>query len=136
MFKITSIVASVHHTGFGGLPYKVTAIVQMPIAEFNKLCPVIGKPTRTYFGLSKTKRNLGNLVLAVNNAVYKAHSAIPAYNPSIDSQGARRAKNGVKTLEFVYFFDSRPRAIDLGFQHHGNGAVKYGQHINLGSESL
>jgi len=81
---IKSITGLVHDTGYGGYPYKVVVMVQVDAKEVAKL-----------------KGDLGSLVVSVNNAVYALNKNIPAHNPSIDSQGSRRAKNGVKTMEFV-----------------------------------
>lgn len=34
---INSIIASIHDTGYGGYPYKVTCTVSLPVKLFNKL---------------------------------------------------------------------------------------------------
>lgn len=131
--QITSLVASVHDTSFGGYPYKVTAIIEIPIKEFNKKCPITGLSRTGLTGRTPAKRDLGHLVLEVNNTLYKLNSAIPAYNPSIDSNGSKRASKGVKTLRFEYFFKDLDKAVSLGFEHYNNSehAVKYGQYIDL-----
>jgi hypothetical protein len=116
--KIKSITATIHDTGYGGYPYKIIVLVEVPVTEFNKRCPVTVKAERTPYGNRPAKRDLGNLVLEVNNAVYALNRAIPAYNPSIDSRGSSRARNGLKTLEFVYFMNDHERAKLLGFQFH------------------
>ena len=114
--KIKSITGSIHDTGFGGYPYKVTVMVELPMTDFKKLCP---------------KNDLGHLVLDVNNTVYAINNNIPAYNPSIDSQGSRRAKNGVKTLEFVYFLKDHQKAIKLGFK---TKLLKNGEYLSAFSD--
>jgi hypothetical protein len=105
MNLIKSIIGRMHDTGAapGCLPYKIVVMVELPMTEFKKLCP---------------KDDLSNLVYRVNSEVYEFNNAIPAYHPSIDSQGSRRAKNGIKTLEFVYFMDKsmHERAQSLGFK--------------------
>lgn len=138
MIKIKSLIASVHDTSYGGYPYKVIAIIELPVKDFNKLCPKIGPSRQTLLGRRPALRDLGNLVTLVNNAVYIWNKDIPAYNPSIDSNGDKRTKEGIKTLEFVYFFNDVNKAKALGFEHHRDGTtVKYGQHsINLLKESI
>lgn len=137
MFKIKSIAVMNHDSSFGGYPAKVKVSVQIETKAFNKLCPIINR-TKSYFGTSKSVRDLGNLVVDVNNAVYKFNANIPAHSPSIDSQGSKRAVNGVKTLEFVYFVKTAEQAERLGFEVHNfkdGKSVKYGQYINLLKES-
>ncbi len=136
--KIKSVVASIHDTGFGGIPFKVTVMVDISVAEFNKACPVVGKSRSTICGRTPARRDLGSLVLSVNNAVYAFNPDIPAHNPSIDSRGSSRAKNGIKTMEFVYFFSDVETATNLGFEFHSgvNSMVpKYGQYIKLQSDA-
>jgi hypothetical protein len=117
--KIISVIASIHDTGFGGYPFKVTVTIELPVLEFNKLCPVTGKSRQTMFGQRKpASRDLGNLVLDVNNAVYAFNPDIPAYSPSIDSKGSKKSLNGIKTMEFVYFFKDTAKARNLGFEFH------------------
>lgn len=121
MFKIKSIVGSIHDSGAapGCLPYKITVMVEIDVKEFNKLCPKVGKSENTMFGRRPARRNLGNLVLDVNNTVYRFNNNILAHYPSIDSNGDKRAKNGVKTLEFCYFMGKQDwqRAEALGFEY-------------------
>lgn len=127
-FTIKSIRASVHDSGSapGCLPYKITAVIEIPVKEFNKLCP-----------LRDGSRYLGHLAVQVNNAVYDFNSNIPASRPSIDPQGHRRAKNGIKTMEFNYFGSRADyeRMKALGFEHYEfknqEPMVKYGQFIDL-----
>jgi hypothetical protein len=132
--RIKSITGSIHDTSFGGYPYKITVMVEIPVKDFNKICPIVRRD-RSYFGSSKSVRDLGNLVLDVNNAVYRLNSEIPSYNPSIDSNGSRRAFKGLKTLEFVYFFKDHSRAEKLGFEVFRNKIddawPKYGQYIKI-----
>lgn len=135
MFKITSITGKIHDTSFGGYPYKIIVTVEIPVSEFNKLCPVIGKKSGGYLKREKSVRDLGNLVLDVNNAVYRVNTHIPAHNPSIDSQGSKRASKGIKTLEFVYFLNDHDVAEKLGFNlfrlKTGEIVPKYSQYVNL-----
>lgn len=115
MFTIKSITGLIHDTGYGGYPYKVVVMIDIPVKEFNKLCPIANR-TRDYFGKSTARRDLGQLVINVNNTVYDLNQDIPAHNPSIDSQGHSRAKNGIKTMEFVYFLRDHTQAEKLGFE--------------------
>lgn len=135
-FKIVSLIASVHDTSYGGYPYKVTAIIEIPIETFNEMCPKTGPSHTTLFGRRPAQRDLGALCLDVSNAIYVINKNIWASNPSIDATGGSRAKNGVKTLRFEYFSQNTDRAKGLGFQHHKDGTtVKYGQpSINLLAE--
>lgn len=119
MFTIKSIFARVHDTGFGGYPYKVIVTVDVDAKTFAKL-PVIRKAQQTICGRKDAVRDLGSLVLGVNNAVYKLNPNIPSHNPSIDSSGGSRARNGIKTMEFVYFFRDHSRARALGFEFFGD----------------
>lgn len=124
--KIKDMYATIHDTSYGGYPYKVIVMVELPVEEFNKLCPKIGKARPNPYGKSSgAPRDLGGLIIDVNNAVYALNSDIPAHNPSIDSKGSTRAKNGIKTLEFVYFFSDHNKAERLGFEvfRHKNGEV-------------
>lgn len=117
---ISGLSASIHDTSFGGYPFKVTATIQVDSKQYNKL-----------------KGDLGSLVLTVNNVLYSLNSNIPAYNPSIDSEGSKRASKGIKTLEFVYFFKDTIKAKNLGFEFHSginSDYPKYGQYINLASK--
>lgn len=120
---IKSIIVQDHDSSYGGYPAKVVVKVQLPVKEFNKLCP------KRVFGYS---RDLGNLVLNVNNAVYAINKNIPAYYPSIDSNGSKRAVKGIKTFEFVYFVKSANQAELLGLDcfkfANGTISVKYGQY--------
>lgn len=101
MFKIKGGAVSVHDTSYGGYPYKATVYILITDAVAFK----------------KLKGNLGNLVVDVNNEVYRrSGNLVPAYNPSIDSQGSKRFKNGVKTMEFVYFFKDHSLAETLGIE--------------------
>lgn len=118
MFSIRSITATIHDTGFGGYPFKVIVMVDIPTKDFNKLCSVVSKRPATIFRSSRAVRDLGNLVMEVNSVVYKMNSNISAYNPSIDSEGSKKAKNGIKTLEFVYFSKNLDSAEKLGFEFH------------------
>lgn len=115
---LKSIVATMHDTGSapGCLPYKIIVIVQLPITAFNKLCPVSG---RSQPRKSRKTRDLGNLVLTVNNMLYAFNKYIPAYNPLIDSDGHTKAKSGIKTLKFEYFMGKQDwqRAEALGYEH-------------------
>ncbi len=93
---IKSVYVKGHDSSYGGYKVKYLATIQIDAAEFKKL-----------------KGDLGNLVLRVNNELYKTYK-VPAYNPSIDSTGAKRAKNGVKTLVFEYFSNDMELAEHLG----------------------
>jgi hypothetical protein len=122
MFMIKSISAQIHDTGYGGYPFKIVVQVAVDAKSYAKL-PRHG-----------SKRDLGPLVLSVNNALYAFNSNIPAHNPSIDSEGGTRARKGIKTMEFVYFFKDVGAAKALGYELHKgvNSMVpKYGQYINL-----
>lgn len=135
-FTIKSITGQIHDQGFGGYPYKIVVRVEIPVAEFNKLCPVMGKARTSMYGPRQAApRDLGNLVLDVNNAVYKLNKNIPAYNPSIDSNGSSRAKNGVKTMEFVYFFSNHDQAEKLGYEftvkNEKMTLAKYSQYVQI-----
>lgn len=114
--KIKSIETKVHDTSFGGYPYKTVVIVEIETKEFNKKCPITSPARSTICGRQPARRDLGNLVLEVNNAVYALNSSIPAYNPSIDSKGGQRSKDGIKTMEFVYFFKDADTAEKLGLE--------------------
>ncbi len=118
MFTIKSVRATLHDTGYGGYPYKVIVTIQVDPKAYAKL-PVLRKAQNTICGRRDAVRDLGSLVLDVNNAVYDYNPDIPAHNPSIDSQGGSRAKNGIKTMEFVYFFRDHGTAKNLGFEFHG-----------------
>lgn len=135
MFSIESITGSVHDTSYGGYPYKITVTIKLSVKEFNRLCPTIGKSRQSITGRVKVPRDLGNLVLNVNNALYKLNPNIPAYNPSIDSQGSSRAKGGYKTMEFVYFLNDWNRAERLGFKvrrlKNGECISVYGDFIKI-----
>lgn len=132
--RIKSIAACTHDSSYGGVPFKVVVQVEIDVKEFNKLCPVVGKSRNTLCGRVAAPRDLGNLVMQVNDAVYSINSNIPAYNPSIDSSGHKRAVNGVKTLEFVYFLKDEERARALGFEYHKGhfeSVPRHNQRINL-----
>lgn len=118
MFTIKSVRATIHDTGYGGYPYKVIVVVEVDAKAYAKL-PILRKAQTTICGRSEAVRDLGSLVLDVNNAVYAFNPDIPAHNPSIDSNGSKRAKNGIKTMEFVYFFRDHEAAKNLGFDFHG-----------------
>lgn len=124
-FVIKSITGQIHDTGFGGYPFKVIAMVEVSSKYYNTLKKFKGS----------SKRDLGSLVLDINNAVYAINTNIPAHYPSIDSNGSRNAKNGIKTMEFVYFFKSSIQAELLGFEimklKNGECIPKYGQYINI-----
>lgn len=133
---IKSVTGQVHNTGFGGYPYKIVCRVEIPVVEFNKLCKVTSPARSTICGRRPASRDLGSLVIAVNNLLYAHNGLIPAHNPSIDSQGSKRAKNGIKTMEFVYFFNDHGRAEALGFQllklKNGEVLPKYNQYVTIG----
>lgn len=133
-FVIDSIIASIHDTSFGGYPFKVTVRISIDVKEFNRLCPITSKSQSSMFGRRPARRDLGSLVVLVNNAVYDVNSNIPAHNPSIDSRGGSRARNGIKTMEFVYFFRDVERARALGFEFHkgvNSHVPRYGQNISI-----
>lgn len=115
---IKSITGCIHDTGFGGYPYKVIVMVQLPSKEHKTL-----------------KDDLGSLVLEVNNTVYGLNRNIPAHNPSIDSQGSKNAKNGIKIMEFVYFFQDHETALRLGFNtmklKSGDYHPKYNDYVEI-----
>jgi hypothetical protein len=135
MFTIKSIVGSIHDTSFGGYPYKVTVTIELPVNEFNRLCPQTGKAKTTMFGRKPAPRDLGNLVMDVNKAVYLLNPNIRAVAPSIDSKGSRRATKGIKTLIFEYFDRDHARAEALGFEllklKNGEVLPKYGQYLKI-----
>lgn len=135
MITVNSIIGQIHDTGFGGYPYKVVVSVSLPVSEFNKLCPVVSPARSTICGRKPAGRALGSLVVEVNNLVYGMNSNIPAHNPSIDSQGSRRASDGIKTMEFVYFFRDHEQAIRLGFEvmrlKSGEFYPKYSQCVEI-----
>jgi len=114
--KIQALVGRIHDTSFGGYPYKVVATVEVSAQDFKRL-----------------KGDLGNLVLDVNNAVYALSPEVPSYNPMVDSK--RRAKGGVKTLEFVYHFKDHERALKVGFNtkllRNGEYLPAFGDYVNL-----
>lgn len=118
MFTIKSVVGCIHDLGFGGYPYKVIATIEIRAESYKKL-----------------KGDLGSLVLDVNNALYRLNRDIPAHNPSIDSQGHRRAKNGVKTMEFEYLFQDHARAEALGYKllklRNGEVLPEYNQYVKI-----
>ncbi len=122
--SITSITGCIHDTGYGGYPYKVVVMIQLPATEYVKLRPIKGHG-----------RDLGSLVLTVNNALYALNPDIPAYNPSIDSKGHKRAVRGIKTMEFVYFFKDHRLAQRLGFKvrelRNGEFYPEYSQYVDL-----
>lgn len=133
MLKIKSIYATIHDLGYGGYPFKVIVNIELSIGKFNQLCPKI-KTKKSKFTKNCTSRNLSELVQKVNNMVYKYNCHIPAFNPSIDSKGSKRSKNGIKTLEFVYFFKNTNNARNLGFKFHDKVNVNfpiYNQYIDL-----
>jgi len=132
MFTIKSINASIHDTSYGGYPFKVTVQIEVDAKKYSKL-RVTRPAEHTLFGRKPARRDLSSLVVDVNNAVYQLNSNIPSYNPSIDSQGSKRARNGIKSMEFVYFFDDTETARKLGFEFHNNVSQdpKYNQHIKL-----
>ncbi len=114
--QVNSLIIAVHDTGYGGYPIKYVATVTLPIKDYTKL-----------------KGKLGNLVLDVNNALYKTYG-IPAYNPSIDSKGSRRAKDGIKTLVFEYFSKDLLKAKELGmpmFEFKDGLHPKYSETVQL-----
>ena len=133
--KIKSITGAIHDTSYGGYPYKVIVMIEVSIKEFNKICPIVSPAKHTICGRQAARRDLGSLVINVNNAVYDINSAIPAHNPSIDSKGDKRAKNGIKTMEFVYFFKDHDTAANLGYEQFKmkNGEVipKQYQYVDL-----
>lgn len=122
MFQIKSIQATVHDTGYGGYPYKVIVQVDVDAKAYAKL-PVLRKSKQTICGRQGAVRDLGSLVVSVNNAVYALNPNIPAYNPSIDSKGSKRSRAGVKSMEFVYFFRDHACAKALGFEFFGERIV-------------
>jgi len=114
MFEIKSLVGRVHDTSFGGYPFKIIATVTITTKEFNKL-PVLRREAASMFGGAHVVRDLGKLVVAVNNKVYAVNNNIPTYNPSVDSKGGKRASRGVKTMVFEYFIQDFEIAERLGF---------------------
>lgn len=133
-FKIKSITGTVHDTGFGGFPYKVIVNIEIDSKDYNKL-KVTRKASSGMFGHVPAQRDLGPLVLDVNNTVYRLNENIPAHNPSIDSKGSKKAIKGVKSMEFVYFFSDHNKAEKLGYKilKYKSGEVFpiYNQNINL-----
>lgn len=121
VITVQSITGLIHDQGSapGCLPYKIVVQVSLPVKEFNRLCPINGPARSTLCGRQPARRDLGSLVVLVNNMVYGFNKNIPAYSPSIDSQGSKRAKNGIKTIEFVYFLSKSQwqQAEALGFEH-------------------
>ena len=105
-----------HDRGYGGYRYKVIVCIELDVAEYNKLPKITIK---SFFG-KKTRRHLDNLVITVNNLVYNLNKHIPVYNPSIDSQGDKRSKNGVKSMQFEYFFNDHDKAEALGMVRIGD----------------
>lgn len=139
-FKIKSMSGQIHDNGAatGCLPYKIIVMVEMNVKVYNKMCPIVRRSRPDYFGKSKARRDLGTLVVNVNNAVYDlSNKLVPAHYPNIDYKGERKAKAGIKTLEFVYFMGKSDwqAAETLGFEHfkfkNGDVSVKCGQYINL-----
>jgi len=114
MFEIKSLVGRVHDTSFGGYPFKIIATITITTKEFNKL-PVLRREAASMFGGARVVRKLGELVLAVNNKVYAVNNNIPAYYPSIDPEGSKRAVKGIKTMIFEYFIKDLETAERLGF---------------------
>lgn len=133
--RVKSITGRIHDTGYGGYPYKITVMIEVPVAEFNTLCPIVGKASHGICGYRAPRRDLGNLVVQVNNALCAFNRDIPAWNPSIDSNGSKRSKNGIKTLEFVYFFQDHTVAQKLGFEvmklKNGDHYPKYNQRVRI-----
>ncbi len=114
MFEIKSLVGQVYDTSFGGHPFKIIATITITTKQFNKL-PVLRREAASMFGGARVVRDLGALVMAVNNRVYAVNNNIPAYNPSIDPNGSKRASEGLKTMVFEYFFQDFEVAEKLGF---------------------
>lgn len=138
MFTVKSITGKIHDLGYGGYPYKVVVMVEISVKDYNKMCPIWAPAKSTIFGRQPAKRDLSSLVIDVNNHVYRINKNIPAHNPSIDSLGGSRSKNGIKTMEFVYFFKDHERAEALGFDllklKNGDVLPRYGQYISINHE--
>jgi hypothetical protein len=135
IMRIKSVTGQIHDLGYGGYPYKIIVMVEVDVKEYSKL-PVLRKAESSLYGKrTEAVRDLGSLVLEVNNAVYKLNNNIPAYNPFIDSNGGKRAKGGVKTLEFVYFMTDHVKAAALGFEQlvlkTGEVLPKSGQYVKI-----
>jgi len=130
MFTIKSIVASIHDTSYGGYPFKVVVNIDIDSKKYAKL-PVTTPAKSTLFGRSEARRDLSSLVLDVNAAVQGFNRHIPAYNPFIDSKGSKSSRNGIKPMEFIYFFKNENAARCLGFEFHACGAPKTFQTIVL-----
>lgn len=130
MIKLKSITTSLHDSSYGGYAYKVTVMVNVN-ADYYKTLKVTRKAQSTMFGHSPASRDLGPLVIDVNNLVYRFNNNIPAYNPSIDSTGTKKAKGGIKTMEFVYFFNDHDKARALGIKFIRDSIAQYGQYISL-----
>lgn len=131
MFKIQRISIRDANT-LGNHAAIVTVMVQIETKNFNKLCAIVRHKKSLYN--AKPVRDLGNLVLDVGNRVYNMNSNIPAYYPSIDPQGSKRAVKGVKTLEFNYYVKSAEQAEKLGLEVHNlkdGKYVKYSQYKTL-----
>lgn len=60
----------------------------------------------------KKLKGLGNIVLDLNNWLYKQLN-FPAYNPSVNTK--IRASKGIKILTFSYMFESKELAKQLGY---------------------
>lgn len=97
IYKMTSLTLKTHDTSYGGYKIKYVASIELDSKEYNKL-----------------KGDLGNLVLQVNNDLYKLHN-VPAYNPNIDGT-SRRASKGIKQLTFTYFSNDMLQAQAFGME--------------------
>jgi hypothetical protein len=114
-YQLNSLSLQVHDTSYGGYKVKYIASIDLPSAEYNKL-----------------KGDLGNLVLQVNNDLYKLHG-VPAYNPSVDGT-SRRASKGIKRLTFTYFSNDMATAKAFGMETFNTveGLIpRYSCHVDL-----
>ena len=121
MFSIENVYSSDHDSMAGqggriGFRYKTVFIIKMPAKQWNEL----------------KKRDLGGLVVDVANVIYSQYGFKSTYNPSIDSNGSKNAKNGIKTLTFEYFHNSEDDALKTGYdfehgymRHHQRAEKKY-----------
>lgn len=100
MYSIKRITAQEHDSSSSAGLSKFKVIVELEIIDLK--------------AFKKLKGNLGDLVLSVSNEVYGLNKNIPAYYPTVDSK--KRAKDGIKPIEFIYYFGSYARAEALGLK--------------------
>lgn len=117
-FEIKYIHGSTHDSSFGGIPWKVTVLVEMDSKSWAK---------------TKKRGDLGHLYgVAISNAVYNINRNIPASCPTVDDR--KRASKGIKRITLTYFVRSPLKAQSLGFtvrEINGEAYPRYADSVSL-----